>query len=371
MTLVEQDDPTREVAAERLATLRESDERVWAIAVRQNTATAYAEYMKTSPSGYHYQEARSRILAEWAKKNARREALETSERWSRLRASIQNLSDARLPRSDVQVLVFDNGEHGSHVKRILQSIYRGSVDQVELQDVISMLQVVANLKQAKADTDVVVNMSWVRRDPQSSPLEEAAFRTLSNAGVVFIAAAGNDGSWTTNYPAGYSSVLSVGAVDQDGSLTEYSSRGKLNFCAVDRTSSEIRRFVESLEGALSSSYCQAALRGEGPDLEARFRRFLDSKERELTANAGTSFTAPVIAGALAKALKEAPSVPIVKVIENLKLQASQTEPPRRRDLPFKEESAYRCPVVSVSESAVDYSSFWTFDPCNGFLRSIR
>ncbi|HEX7174308.1 MAG TPA: S8 family serine peptidase, partial [Pyrinomonadaceae bacterium] len=46
-----------------------------------------------------------------------------------------------------------------------------------------------------------------------SVTEQNAFQNAYNAGVLSIAAAGNDGNTATNYPAGYSSVVSVAAVD--------------------------------------------------------------------------------------------------------------------------------------------------------------
>ncbi|HEX5709279.1 MAG TPA: S8 family serine peptidase, partial [Pyrinomonadaceae bacterium] len=46
-----------------------------------------------------------------------------------------------------------------------------------------------------------------------SVTEQNAFNNAYSAGVLSIAAAGNDGNTATNYPAGYSSVVSVAAVD--------------------------------------------------------------------------------------------------------------------------------------------------------------
>ncbi len=45
------------------------------------------------------------------------------------------------------------------------------------------------------------------------------------AGLVLVAASGNDGADTLLYPAGYNSVIAVGAVDYDGELTWYSNYG--------------------------------------------------------------------------------------------------------------------------------------------------
>jgi subtilisin family serine protease len=48
-----------------------------------------------------------------------------------------------------------------------------------------------------------------------SMTEQKAFDSLQTKGVLSIAAAGNDGNATTSYPAGYTSVMSVAAVDEN------------------------------------------------------------------------------------------------------------------------------------------------------------
>jgi subtilisin family serine protease len=57
----------------------------------------------------------------------------------------------------------------------------------------------------------VINMSL--GGPNSSITERTAFQTVADAGVLSIAAAGNDGNNAQSYPAGYPSVVSVAAVD--------------------------------------------------------------------------------------------------------------------------------------------------------------
>lgn len=55
-------------------------------------------------------------------------------------------------------------------------------------------------------------------------LRDACDRACA-AGVVVVCAAGNDGG-SVNYPAAYSCVIAVGAVDQEGQVCEFSCRGK-------------------------------------------------------------------------------------------------------------------------------------------------
>lgn len=57
---------------------------------------------------------------------------------------------------------------------------------------------------------------------QKNRLEEIAFNNLYSAGILSIAAAGNEGTTAYNYPASYSSVVSVAAIDADKVVAEFS-----------------------------------------------------------------------------------------------------------------------------------------------------
>ena len=71
----------------------------------------------------------------------------------------------------------------------------------------------------------VVSMSY--GGTSSSTSEQRAYQTYYNNGVVLVAAAGNDGDGNNaiNYPAGYSSVISVASVDKSGKLSYFSEYG--------------------------------------------------------------------------------------------------------------------------------------------------
>lgn len=58
----------------------------------------------------------------------------------------------------------------------------------------------------------------------SSTLENTAFTNLNNAGILSIAAAGNDGTTATSYPAGYASVVSVAALDANKVVADFSQK---------------------------------------------------------------------------------------------------------------------------------------------------
>jgi serine protease len=58
----------------------------------------------------------------------------------------------------------------------------------------------------------------------SSQTEENAFIAAANAGVLNIAAAGNDGNTSMSYPASYDAVMSVAAIDSNKNLASFSQR---------------------------------------------------------------------------------------------------------------------------------------------------
>jgi serine protease len=59
-----------------------------------------------------------------------------------------------------------------------------------------------------------------------SKTEDNAFANANNAGVLSIAAAGNSGNTQLSYPASYSSVVSVAAIDSTKALASFSQRNR-------------------------------------------------------------------------------------------------------------------------------------------------
>jgi serine protease len=70
----------------------------------------------------------------------------------------------------------------------------------------------------------VVSMSLGGGAPSNT--EQTAFNNAYKSGVLSIAAAGNAGNNSTSYPAGYSSVVSVAAVDNTETVASFSQRNK-------------------------------------------------------------------------------------------------------------------------------------------------
>ena len=75
----------------------------------------------------------------------------------------------------------------------------------------------------------IINMSL--GGDESSSIEEAAFQSLFDAGILSIAAAGNLGTSAYSYPASYSSIISVAAVNsnlQHASFSQYNNEVDLS-----------------------------------------------------------------------------------------------------------------------------------------------
>ncbi|NPA07125.1 MAG: S8 family serine peptidase [Chloroflexi bacterium] len=59
---------------------------------------------------------------------------------------------------------------------------------------------------------------------QANGKEERAFNDLYNQGILFVAAAGNDGTTAYSYPASYDAVISVAALDSTGTVASFSQQ---------------------------------------------------------------------------------------------------------------------------------------------------
>ncbi|MFT4924300.1 MAG: serine protease [Phenylobacterium sp.] len=78
------------------------------------------------------------------------------------------------------------------------------------------------IEQCRDSGSKVISMSIGGGD--SSVTEENAFISAVSAGVINIAAAGNDGNTSLSYPASYDSVMSVAAIDSSKNLASFSQR---------------------------------------------------------------------------------------------------------------------------------------------------
>lgn len=76
----------------------------------------------------------------------------------------------------------------------------------------------------------VINLSM--GSSEYSDIENEEIQKAINSGVVVVAAAGNDGNSTYEYPASYDNVISVGATDKNNEKTIFSNyNNKISLCA--------------------------------------------------------------------------------------------------------------------------------------------
>lgn len=142
------------------------------------------------------------------------------------------VSDYRNFSSDSDV--YDTLGHGTHVAGIIAAksgLAKGIAPEVQLISLkvlghsgMGSNSAVAEAVQFAAEAKVdVICMSLGSPKPDSRL--HTAIRSAAAAGTLVVCAAGNDGG-AVNYPAAFQETIGVGAVDKDGRLCEFSSRGK-------------------------------------------------------------------------------------------------------------------------------------------------
>jgi len=198
----------------------------------------------------------------------------------------------------------DQVGHGTHVASIIAGsgaasggLYRGVAPGVSLLSGkvcegfgCPESSMIAGMQWAAAEEGAqVINMSISGTDtPGLDPLEEAVETLSSQFGTLFVISAGNDGGFLPVGTAGSTAAaLTVGAVDRDDNLADFSSRGL------------------TVDGALKPDITGpgvdiVAARGAGTELGALVG------DDYVTAS-GTSMAAPHVAGAAALVLQQRPT----------------------------------------------------------------
>jgi hypothetical protein len=198
--------------------------------------------------------------------------------------------------------VFDDLTHGQVVSSILKRwgepnrLYLHAVDnaygQVDRERYLQALRQIEVYLRNNPNDRVVINISLGSYSPE--PLERQLIGNLIDLGAIVVAAAGNQGSTVSVYPAALSGVICVGASD-NGVCETYSNRGDIDIFA---------------EG----SY-HIVQKGTMP-WDTGIRTYA----RTITLN-GTSFAAPRVSGLIVKMLRLKPSLETREILAILQATA--------------------------------------------------
>jgi subtilisin family serine protease len=132
---------------------------------------------------------------------------------------------------------YDDNQHGTHVAGIIGAKGNNGIGTVGVNWNVSLMALkafddqgsgtvdaaIAAIQYAVANGARIINGSW-GLDERSRALEDA-IQSAADAGVLFVAAAGNNRSDAPSYPASFDSVLSVGATDKRDIRAVYSNYG--------------------------------------------------------------------------------------------------------------------------------------------------
>ncbi|MBM7624929.1 S8 family peptidase [Sporohalobacter salinus] len=130
----------------------------------------------------------------------------------------------------------DQNGHGTHVAGTIAARKNGKgvvgvAPNIELYSIkafnkdgsAKMSSLIEALQWAIENNIQILNMSF-GVDKENETLREAISKTYE-AGITMVAASGNDGIATINFPARYSEVIAVGAINKDKNLADFSNYG--------------------------------------------------------------------------------------------------------------------------------------------------
>ena len=175
--------------------------------------------------------------------------------------------------------IIDRRAHGCRLEVIEVLATQGDGDEAEVSTVLTELA-------RRDDPPHVVNLSFGAYAPLGMGALAHAVALLQEVGSIVVAAAGNDATCVPMYPAALPGVVGVGALDAEGEPAPFTNYGpwvRASTLGVDVVSI----FFEGYDGA------ESPVEGVDPDRFAGWARW-----------SGSSFAAPRVAAALARAIAE-------------------------------------------------------------------
>ena len=188
----------------------------------------------------------------------------------------------------------------------------------------------------KAD---IINMSLGSYG--ASTAEQNAITAARNAGVIIVAAAGNDGSSELSYPASYNGVISVSAIGPDGNIAYYSNSGsKIDVAAPGGDLTADRNADGQSDGILSTSVNDAS--------GARVASYYLEQ--------GTSMATPHVAGVLALMKAVNPNLTPVQVDNALAAGELTDQSGRNNEFGYGVINAYKAVVAAQNIGGTNSST---------------
>jgi hypothetical protein len=192
------------------------------------------------------------------------------------------------PDSDTDEHLDPASGHGTFIAGLIQQVSPNAI--VEVRKVIEPLghgmesriaTSIFRLRPSGNDRGTLLNLSFGGQVLEDAPMMAAAIRSAQAKGYVVVASAGNDASCAPTYPAAFADVVSVGAVGPHGPapFTNYGPWVRACAPGVDLVSSFFRSFRGKDVPSTPS--------GADPDDFSEWCRW-----------SGSSFSAPIVAGAL-------------------------------------------------------------------------
>ncbi|HHU46409.1 MAG TPA: S8 family serine peptidase [Bacteroidales bacterium] len=155
----------------------------------------------------------------------------------------------------------------------------------------------------------VISMSY--GSFQEDATERNLMQACYNAGIILVAAAGNEGDQGNyiNYPAGYSTVISVASIDQNGKLSDFSQygAGRANIAAPGGYSSQNLNIV-------STTFCTSQY--------LRLAGYSSLNGQYYDGMQGTSMACPIVAGLCGLLASAYPNITPAQALSCLQSTAS-------------------------------------------------